>query len=98
MKSIIALGNQSLFDIAIQYCGTVEAVFDFALLNGIGITQELIPGQTLLVANKDYGCSEIVNYFSNNGIKPATGITPEQLQEQPDGIGYMRIGSNFIVR
>lgn len=63
--------NQSIIDLAIQHCGSAEAAFDLAALNGISITDELAAGQTLQlpdVANKD-----IAKYYFDRGIVPATG-------------------------
>lgn len=52
---IIALGNQSLLDIAIQEAGTVLSVFDYAIDNELSITDLLEPGQLITpVAKKEY--------------------------------------------
>jgi len=62
--------GQSIFDIAVQELGSIEGAFELAMLNGISVTDELIPGQELIlpiVLNKD-----IINYYANKGIKPAT--------------------------
>jgi hypothetical protein len=100
MKQITALNNQSLPDIAIRHCGTVEAVTDIAILNNISITQELIPGQLIQIPSKDYGNQEVVNYFAANKIEPATALTEEHnaLVEGNSGIGYWIIENNFIVQ
>ena len=75
MKKIKVLNNQSLFDIAIQEYGTVEAVFDLAMANGLGITDELNAGQELAVPDSDFVIPEIVAYYKKNGLHPATGST-----------------------
>jgi LysM repeat protein len=98
MKTVTVLENQSLFDIAIQYCGTVESIFDIAMLNNISITAFLDPGQKLLVSNQNYGYDEIVDHYIVNKIQPATGgITAAQILQQPDGIGAMRVDSTFRI-
>lgn len=97
---ITALHNQTLLDVAIRHCGTVEAVADIAILNNISITQDLIPGQLIELPNKDYGNQEVVNFFASNKIDPATALTDEHtaLTEGNSGIGFWEIGNNFIVQ
>lgn len=97
---ITTLHNQSLLDVAIRHCGTVEAVADIAILNNISITEDLIPGQLIELPLKDYGNQEVINYFSVNKIDPATALTEEHtaLTEGDSGIGFWEIGNNFIVQ
>jgi hypothetical protein len=97
---ITALNNQSLLDVAIRHCGTVEAVVDIAILNNISITDDLVPGQLIALPAKDYGNQEVINYFSGNKIDPATALTEEHtaLIEGNSGIGFWEIGNNFIVQ
>lgn len=55
---------------AVQHCGSVEAAFDIALLNGISITDSIAPGTDLIlppVVDKD-----VVSYYANRGLVPAT--------------------------
>ena len=49
MKSITALQGQSIFDIAIQYCGSVDASYAIAKANGLTLDATLLPGQIVLV-------------------------------------------------
>lgn len=97
---ITALHNQSLLDVAIRHCGTVEAVLDIAVLNNISITDDLILGQLIELPNKDYGSQEVINFFETNKIDPATALTQddEALNEGNSGIGFWEIGNNFIVQ
>lgn len=96
---VTALHNQTLLDIAIRHCGTVEAVADIAILNNIGITVDLVPGQRIAVPAKDYGNQEVINYFRSNNLEPATGLNGKIDGLIPDlGIGIMAIGSTFIIR
>lgn len=69
---VTVLNKQSLFDIAISYFGTVEAVIDIAFVNNISITDELTPGQVLKLPNKDYGFKEVIKYYRAEKIQPAT--------------------------
>ncbi len=69
--------NQSLFDIAIQHCGSAEAAFAIAVLNAKSITDDLVAGEVLqlpAVANR-----AVAEYYTNNKLQPATGITGDLL-------------------
>jgi hypothetical protein len=63
--------GQSLFDIAIQGCGSAEAAFDLAVLNGVSLTDELSAGLDLKLPpelNKN-----IVTFYTIKNIVPCTG-------------------------
>lgn len=100
MRQIIALHNQSLLDVAIRHCGTVEAITDIAILNNISITDELVPGQLITIPAKDYGYQNVVDFFEVNKKQPATALTVEnkQIIEGDSGIGFWIIQDNFIVQ
>lgn len=100
MQTIIVLDNQSLLDIAIRYCGTVEAVVAIAVLNNVSVTAELVPGKILQVPEQDYGYREIVAYYQDNKLQPATGLTDQDkaIIRGRSGIGYWAIGVDFIVQ
>ncbi|MFK7004607.1 hypothetical protein BWK63_09555 [Flavobacterium covae] len=90
--------NQSLFDVTIQRKGTIEALFEVAFLNNVSITGDLLIGTDLLVSNGIID-KQIVNYFLNKKIVPATALTQTQIQNlEPQGIGYMIIENDFTVR
>lgn len=72
MKEITVISNQSLFDIAIQECGTVSAVLDIAMANNISITQELIPGQKIKIPLTDKVNKDVINYFKGKRQAIAT--------------------------
>jgi hypothetical protein len=97
---ITTLNSQSLLDVAIRHCGTVQAVVDIAILNNISITADLVPGQLIELPSKDYGNQEVINFFVINNIDPATALTQdnEALTEGNSGIGFWEIGNNFIVQ
>lgn len=97
---ITVLHNQTLADIAVRHCGTMEALGDIAILNNISITDNPKSGQLIELPNKDYGSQEVVNFFASNRIDPATALTEndEALTEGNSGIGFWEIGNNFIVQ
>lgn len=83
--------GQCLVDMAIQYNGNALAIFDIALINGISLTEDIVPGQELKeTAVLD---NRIKNYFSK--ITPASGNDADILVQQ--GIGYWYIGLDFII-
>ncbi len=67
MKS---LQGQSLIDIAIQELGSAEGAYALAELNGLSISDELVPGQELELP--DVQNKSIASYYANKAIKPAT--------------------------
>jgi hypothetical protein len=64
------LDGQSLFDIAIQHCGDVQAVYDIALLNNLSITDDVELG-TELVVPEPFD-RDIANYMKQKNITPKT--------------------------
>jgi LysM repeat protein len=88
---ITVLNNQSLYDIAVRYLGTVDAAYDLAEENNLKIDQDLFAGQILKLPKKDYGFKEVVKYFDENNIQPATAASTGT------GIDYMTIGVDFMV-
>lgn len=96
---ITVLHNQSLLDISIQYTGTVENCFKIAVANGLCITDDLTPGQELIIPNDVKIDKEILNYYQSKEIQPATAypLSVGQEIEEQGGIGHMQIGSTFKV-
>lgn len=88
--------KQSLFDVAIQKGGSFESVMELALLNGLSITDSLLPGQQLeLPVAID---NDVVNYFSSKGIVPeTTSIESDDSVPVLEGIDYWGIEVDFIV-
>lgn len=78
------LEGQTIFDIAIQSCGSAEAAFDFAVLNGVSLTDE----PTLIDVVPDVIDADIVSYFAKKGLHPATaaGIVPDLIVTPVDSL------------
>ncbi len=94
MASIKVSEGQSLFDVAIQSCGSAEAAFALAVENGLSISDELAAGQEIhysTIVNRD-----IAGYFADKGLKPATALTADD-SNNLEGIGYWSIGADFII-
>jgi hypothetical protein len=65
---IIRAGGQTLFDIALQYCGSAQAAYDIARLNDISLTDEQ-SGEIEVPAAIN---ARLAKYFRDNGLCPAT--------------------------
>lgn len=97
---IYAIENQSVFDVAVQESGSVLAAFDWALKNGLSLTEDLAPGQQLISPSSDFINADVAGYFKGKKQMIATGfnIADGQSIIPTLGIGTMRIGTTFIVR
>ena len=97
MANLKVYERQSMLDVAVQHSGGIESVFDLAFSNGLSITDDINPYDSLL------GCesivdSDIVDYYSNKGIVPFTAPTVDDLTQHPvGGINFMGIEIDFIV-
>lgn len=89
--------RQSLFDIAVQECGSVESIFGLCLQNNLSVTDDLLPGQELVIPGMYDG--DIAGYFKNRNIRPATSINEDQASETiaQEGIEHWAIEVDFIV-
>ena len=83
--------QQTLVDYVVQNAGAVDYLFDTANLNGLSITDSLQPGTLLKVKEEN---SKVTNVFNSFSIDI---ITPVRVRSTKSGIGYMKIGTNFIV-
>ncbi|MEI8087096.1 MAG: hypothetical protein WCG93_12880 [Paludibacter sp.] len=64
------LQGQTIFDIAVQSSGSAEAAYELALLNGVGLTDDLITGGDLIHAG--IVSAEIAAYYASKQLMPAT--------------------------
>lgn len=95
MNSKIVHQGQSFIDKVLETTGSIDNAFAMALLNGMSITDDVVIGQE--VKTTGVTLKSVVSIY-NEKKRPATAITMEKLQEiESKGIGYMRIGSTFIV-
>ena len=60
---ITVLHNQSILDIAIQHTGNVYNAFAIAKANGLSITHDLTPGETISIPQDIIRDSEVYNYY-----------------------------------
>lgn len=85
--------QQTLLDICLESAGEIDGLFDCAQANGMGITDDLTPGDAVIGVIAAPEKQSIVAMFI--GAPPASGIMAAQAL--PGGIGYMQLQQNFIV-
>lgn len=92
MKTI-AKHRQCLADIALQECGSFEAVFALAERNGLSITDDLEVGQMLAYELADVLDRRVVDEYVADGICPAAMVDERTIAElitvvpEDDGLG-----------
>lgn len=95
---VTVIDNQSLFDVAVQTDGNFQAAFDWALNNGISITDSLTPGQKLRMPKSEvFRHTELSNFFKGRNVATGFSIEHSGLPIPPEGIGAMIIETSFIV-
>ena len=100
MTSTIVIDRQSLLDIALQEYGNVQAAFDLAMANGLDITNELMPGQELILLTSKDTDNEILNLYKTKDIRPVTLTPGINSGNTATGIGIMQLEkttNTFIV-
>jgi hypothetical protein len=70
--SVRALPGQSLFDLCVQYSGSVEAAFDLAKANDVSVTG-YSNGINPIVAIDNVKDRRVADYFRVHRLFPATG-------------------------
>lgn len=73
MRRVISKKGQTLFDIAIQYMGTVEAIVDIILLNPMLRLDHVIAPDTELQIPDEATNKNVADYMSKNRIVPVSG-------------------------
>ena len=83
--------HQTAVDFTIQNSGTLESLFDVLQLNGFGATDDIAPGTVLQAPVVE---RSVINYYKGSEADVITFLRPDDLL---GGIGYMQIGTSFIV-
>ena len=65
--------GQSLLDVTLQELGGLDALFDLADANGLGVTDALAPGLVLAVPDSALGQPVVAAYFGGRGQRINTG-------------------------
>jgi hypothetical protein len=92
MLRVNVVSGQSWLDVALQSTGTIETVFDIALLNAAGAITDMPPSRPVMVVEPvDY---RTVKIMSDKRIVPAS---VNELEPEQCGIGCMAIGNDFLI-
>lgn len=94
MSKQVILKHQALIDLAIQESGDASALFELANLNGIGITDEPLPGSELMMAA--IADDRNLKFTRTRKVKPVT-IVPRDEELVGEGIEFWGIEFDFIV-
>lgn len=98
MLRIIEIGEgQALVDVAMQYCGNAEKQFEVAELNGLSITEDIIPGTSLFVPDLEIENKKVFAAFNDNQLWPASK-EEDWDGNLLDGIDYWIIEEDFIIQ
>lgn len=96
-NEVMAEPYQNMFDLALQAYGDLAGVFQLAKDNELDMTADIKPGD-VLKTRKEVINKLIFEYYRGRGIKPATGLTPEENELlKPEGIDFWGIEYDFIV-
>lgn len=99
--TITVLHNQSLLDIALQHTGTIESIFELAVINIKSVTDDMVAGALLNVPPFSVGArnKDILAYYTAKNIQPATAFTKEdkQVLERLEGISIWAINLDFVI-
>jgi len=99
--TVTALVLQTWFDLAVNHTGSTINAYSIAFANGgRSVTDEITPGEAILIPVEVSIVKKEVEYLENKKAIPATGIALADFEEiNPElGIGSMAIGTTFIVR
>lgn len=86
--------HQTLLDVAVQNCGSADALINLALLNDKSLTEDVPAGTSLLLP--DVISTEVVKKLKPYGNVPVTYI--DETIVGAEGIGYWFIEQNFVVQ
>ena len=70
MMKVTVQSGQSLWDIAVQHCGSADAALEIAALTGLLPTSQPKTSELLIVPNVEN--KKVVRYYAEHGIVPAT--------------------------
>lgn len=94
-KNVEIKHNQNLFDVVIQYYGSIEAIQDFLADNPhiIGIDAFLTKGTVVKIDDSKISDRQNINYIQTNNLTIATGDSVNG-----DGINYWGIEEDFVIQ
>lgn len=82
MSKVTVRQHQTIWDIAIQETGSVDAAFAIVRRNGMDINTPLSVGQVLHV-DAPVADAAVVEHYRQQGIRPVNGLRPEEQAKLP---------------
>ena len=96
IRKIKILDRQSLFDVALQAAGSIEAAIIIAVENNVSISSE-VAGMELQTVITPID-TIVTKQYTVHGVIPATDITAKNSEDIPyGGINFMGIEIDFII-
>lgn len=90
--------RQNTTDLVAQYFGAIDSLFVMAQMNGISITEDVVPGNNLISLTPSLsqvrgGSQQVVNYYLKTGLDIASEPLPidNAFPRANGGIGFMKI-------
>lgn len=84
----VGRSNQTTIDVALQTCGSMEAVYAMAMKNNVEITED-VQGMVLTYDESDVVDGDVVAMLKVDDIELSGKVRTEQVTQ---GLGYWRIG------
>lgn len=84
--------HQTFADFVTQHAGSMNDMFNVALLNGISISDQPLPGTAMQVVASDL---KVTAFYIKSGLDITGGLPVGP--NINGGIGYMQIGNDFKV-
>ena len=96
---VTVLHNQSLLDLALQHTGTIKSIFEFAEANALNISDDVVAGKTLVLPAEAFTNKDILAYYTDKNLQPATAFSKEdeQVFERLEGISIWAINLDFVI-
>lgn len=72
MKTVIAKDSQTLVDLVLTHCGTIEALAMVAIYNNLPADTDLTVGTEVIIPEGTPTAAKVVEYFLDNKIDLST--------------------------
>lgn len=92
------LPGQSLLDVAVERCGSIEGALDLAVANDLVLGDELSANYELMKTSVID--EKIATVFTNISHKPATSVSGDDIEKESqggEGISFWAVNIDFVV-
>lgn len=97
-KEIIGYDRASMLDLAIIAGGSIDCALEFAALNSVSVTDDVLISRCYDASGLSMIDSEALKQVNIEDVRPATAIRPQDMLACPcGGIGYMGVEIDFEV-